>query len=252
MRRWLVYGVIVGFWGLMMTSLLVKEGLLFPSSTQPLDYKAIFEGRIPYHEERMGIYFHGKRVGYTSSCISPYRIKGKVSLVVRNLTELTVPFENRKIWFTAEGYSIVDEEWRILKMDYKFLSNLYQMRIKGDKEGDALKIKFNIEEETYTYRIPLSEVSSPSPIFLLPHLLPKRTYTIKFMNPFTQRYIKATLKMEGKRSLNGEDVYVVRLCAEKIKAHLLVKRTGEILKVETPFGWTFIREDENDQPSKSY
>jgi hypothetical protein len=250
MRRWLVCILVVIFWVIMTLSHLIKEEILFPPPIQLVNFRTIFKGRIPYHEEWMGIYLHGEKVGYASSYISPYKVDGLDGIVVRTLTEVNIPFGGEEIWVTIQGYSLIDQEWRISKMDYKILSGLYSMRIEGEKADEIFEIRFHTDGESYTHMIPISATSSLlSPIYLLPEMRPKRVYKIEFLNPFTQRYTTANLKIEGKKrvTIDGrEEVYLVRVDVEGTTAHLWVRKDGEVIKIDTPFGWTLIREEEED------
>lgn len=248
MKRSLIYLLIVIFWAVMMVSHFIKEGILFPPSIQPIDYRTIFKYRIPYHEEWMGIYLHGKKVGYTSSNISPYRGGGSSGLVLYNLTEISLPFKDKGLRIGIHGYSFIDQDWCISKMDYKITSDLYRMKIKGERRGDTLEIRLYIGEDRYIHTIPISKASSIfGPIYLLPAIRPKRVYTIGFLNPFTQKEITLNLTIEGKKRImidgREEEVYIVKVWRDGTLAHLLVRRNGELIRLDTPFGWTLLREE---------
>ncbi|MBU1486889.1 transglutaminase-like domain-containing protein [bacterium] len=245
-----IIGLIVGFWLVMMGLLLVKEGLL-PTKRKVLSYKEFLSKDIPFQEEWMGIYFNREKIGYSWTTINPHP-KG---FMVNSRASIFVSLCSKNMKMDITGLSIIDKDYRLSSFHYSLLSSDHKAKIKGRVEKDKLFLSV-LTGEVETERI-ISLKENPllsdllTPFRAFPRLDTGKEYLVSIIDPLSLALDTVKIKVTGKDSLLFEDkpleVVVLNLDYKGISTKVFTTPDGRILKCETPFGLTLIKESAEDQ-----
>lgn len=234
----------------MMGLLIVKEGLL-PTKRKVLSYKEFLTKDIPFQEEWMGIYFNQEKIGYSWTTINPHQ-KG---FLVSSRASIFVSLCSKNMKMNITGYSIIDKDYRLSSFYYSLLSSDYKAKIKGRVEKDKLFLSVLTGEGETERTISLKENPLVSdlltPFRTLPELDRQKEYLVTIIDPLSLTLDTVRLKVIGKDSLLFEnkllEVVVLNLDYKEVSTKVFITPDGRILKCETPFGLTLIKESAEDQ-----
>jgi hypothetical protein len=252
MRRRLVILGVVGFWLVMMGTLVrrwIHERRL---GRAPGTYRSTLTRERRNYQERMGIYWRGRRVGHTQTLFF-YREDGRHS--IQNATRLTegVPGFPRESAFELHTTLLVGVDLSLERLSMSLEVNGQEAaRCDGTVEDGKLTLRPTLNgerQEPMELEIPPGAMVSQalSPLLALPPLRTGMRWSVTVVDPFTLAPSQAEVRVLRREDLQwqGQTVgtHVVEVQSGMwMRALAWVSREGEVLKQQTVLGLTFIRE----------
>lgn len=253
MRYRLVVVMVVGFWVVMMASLVRRWLLEVKPESIPGTYRSVLTPERRNYHSRMAIYLPGqeKKAGYTETVFNygedqTYRIT--------NATRVQVPVPGLLEQLAAFGLQtqvVVNRAYALESFSILLASPVLNAKCDGQVEDGELVVRAAIRGEgEQVHRFPLPPggmvASGLSPLLALPPLRVGLRWTVAVMNPLTFEPTEVELEVLRRETLEwaGEpwDTHVVAIRAGYVEAHAWVARNGEVLKETSIFGVTLVKE----------
>jgi hypothetical protein len=204
-----------------------------------------------YKEQWMGIYYQGEKVGYSSTTIN--RLSGKESpgYIILNRIFMMVNLLDNPVKVYFEGVLRTDKEFRMRNFSSRLRSAGHEIKLDGALDGDTLTLSVVTGNKVFRKRTTVGEdvnlSNSLTPMLFMPALKLGVTYSVDILDPLTlaTSTAKITIKDMEPLEYGGKpiDTYVVEAQYQGITYTSWVTEGGEVLKEETPLGWTLVRED---------
>lgn len=260
MRRRLIMVGVVAFWLVMMATLVRRHLRQARLERLPGTWGAVLTRARRNYQERMGIWWHDKRVGHSHTV---FLYKEDASHVIDNHTELTVAIPSllpTRTTFKLHTEVTVgaDHSLRGLHM------SLEGPLLRGTCEGVVTDGKLVLhpwldgkrQEPIELQLPPNAQISQAmSPLLALPRLRKGMRWAVTVVDPFTLAPAKVTLEVLRREVLEWQgqrvDTYVVKIDSGMwMRALAWVSLDGEVLKQRTLLGLTFIKEPvPDDKPA---
>jgi hypothetical protein len=244
--RRLFYGAIVIFWVAMMLL------LVFRQHTPHLLTKAVSTGVIPQEllgEQWMGVYYKKEKIGYSCRNFEKTEKGYRISEVLRmNLKVMDSP---KKL--VTETIAMLDNNLVLTSFEVRFVSDT-DMKIFGKVEGRDLHMKIETPSAKLEQKIVLEDSPvldlSIVPTILREGLRSGKRFNMTMFDPSTFSRVRMSVEITGteKISVMGESREVYRLQGNMFGSDfsLWLTAKGEILKEESPMGFSFEREKKED------
>ncbi|MBM4032379.1 MAG: hypothetical protein FJ291_11395 [Planctomycetes bacterium] len=262
MQYRLVAVAVVGFWAVMMASLVRRWLLEVKPELIPGTYRSVLTRERENYYCKMGIYLAGgeKRVGHTETAFH-YTDDGKHRLT--NTTRLEMPATgllSKLAAFGTDTVVVVGKDYTLERFSVAVSSAVLNAQCDGQvvERGKFLEIRVNVRGEgVEVHRVRLEKgglvAGGLSPLLALPRLHVGMRWTTVVFNPLTLSPQTVELEVLHRDRLrwSGEilDTHVVEIRSGFMKAQAWVARNGEVLKETTLFGLTLIRERVEEAPN---
>ncbi|MFH1641098.1 MAG: hypothetical protein ABIA66_03940, partial [Candidatus Omnitrophota bacterium] len=236
-----------------MTALFLKKEI-FPClfSKQAKGYRKIIPADLLLKDSWYGIYFKNAKIGYSHTQVTA---AGKIEDVSYTITtqaflNLSILGESQLVWLEGEANL---KENHLLK-DFIFLLRMGDQKFSVEgrcKSADKLLLKINTAsgslEQELTVPPDLMVASLFSPFNMLANLKQREQFIINFFNPVTQGIESARVRVLRREKLLASGVLsealVIESDSQGFKTITWVDADkGDILRQETPLGWTVIKE----------
>ena len=182
----------------------------------------------------VGILYKEKRAGFFHivNDLSSVRLDGEIHL---NLI-------GKKSLLKLNGTSLLKPDGKIESFSLKAVCGDYNFTANGMEDYGGLLVKFSGDGNSQTQMRIARNISIRD--ILVPDLKIKygKRKKIVIFNPVTGMQETVCIRGEGTDYLQGVKVNIVNLNCGGSASKLWVTDNGEILKAETPFGFTFVRE----------
>lgn len=241
------------FW-LTMMGIFVYQEIIQPSSFifargNSRNARAFF--KLPLRQEWMGIYYRDSKVGFSYTTISPKVIDGEEGYNITNKTKLSLAMSGEEYNLSLDGYSFVDNLYKMKRFEMKVVSGQYCISLKGESSGDIFSITVRSAGEVFHKEIEMEDetllANTLTPFYVLPTLYPGRSFSVSIIDPLTLTLGRAEVKVGEKEDyiFRGQKrrVMPVEVTYRGISSRALVTEGGEILREETPLGWVMVKED---------
>jgi len=246
---------IIVFWLVMMGLLVKREFIPFLGPTLAGGgYKNLLSSGLPFRQEWMGIYYNSEKVGYSSTSTGEYKGSDYSGYTIQNRTYARINMlgEDNEVQF--QGFLIVDETYRLKKFNFIMNSGIHRIRVDGNLIGKTLDLNIVSGNTNINKRLTVEKdlllTNTMAPFLTLPNLTPGMSYYVDIIDPLTLGTGKARIKVTSIEKYNFknklQDVYVVETEYKGIKATSWVNEEGEILRQETPLGWTMVKESQDE------
>lgn len=258
MQRRLVIVVVVGFWAVMMATLVRRWLLEVRPELEPGTYRSVLTRARRNYQWRKGIYLPGKRglerVGYTQT-VFYYRADGKYS--IRNITRARVSVPgilDTPVPFELDASAVVGTDFRLERLSLTFDSEPLKANGHGRLVDGTLMLRGTVNGEErgpYEIALPQGEVAAQgfSPLLALPPLKAGMKWSAVVVDPFTFRPSKVELEVLRREPLVWEgkprNTFLVVIRAGPgglFSARAWVTPDGDVLKEQTLLGLTLIKE----------
>jgi len=249
MARKLFILMVIAFWALM-TGLFVQKHYLFNRTTYEAEGHSFLDP-----EYRMGIYYGHERIGEFQFHCYPwsdvvergYRLASSLHLKYPPVGEAHIT-----------GESFTDEQLALRKFEYYLNCRLTMLdeqeaRLEGTVEKGKLKLRLTWGALAKLFEIPvLGNISLYDPI--TPWIVGERfrlgqEYSVEVFNRFTRRPQVATVRvLRSKRiPFEGHEVpgYEVEAIVEDFKSLFWIGKDGRVYRMESPLGFSLVREPLN-------
>jgi len=266
MRRRLVAIAVVGLWLVMMATLVRRWILEVRPELVPGTYQSVLTRERRNYQWRKGIYWPTaaglQRVGHTQT-VFHYRNDAGYTIYNTTRVEVAVPgFLPRPTTFELDASAVVDATFALQRITMRLESEAVRARGFGRVANGKLALYVTVndqEREPVVIDVPRGEVVAQglSPLLALPPLKVGMKWSVLVVDPFRFRPSKVELEVVRREPLEWEgqrhDTYVVAIRAGGIPALAWVTPEGEVLREQTLFGLTFIKErvsEEGDAKQK--
>lgn len=256
MNRVFFWGSTV-FWVLMM-SLLIRNDILplYVPEDNP-GYDAVLRGIDSPKVREMVVYKDGQEVGTSSTTIVP-RPDGSYS--IQNGTSIEIPIGPAvsKIQATAEVTLDKDKEFDRLFLSVNALG--VHAGVSGQRVADKIELEVDLNGQIYNEELPYERgvmASYFEPFAVGSRLRVGQVWHTKILDPMSRRFTTAEMRVVGKETIElslreGEplgkfDTYKIVMDWGTTRLSAWATEKGEVLKQETPLGYTLVyRETEDD------
>lgn len=185
----------------------------------------------------VGIFHEGKRAGFCHTVTTP----SSMSLYA----ELILNFLGKKQSMKIDGRSNFRTDGKIDNFSFKFTSGKHEIEAHGSDEGKDFLIEVDSGGSQTQIRlhgdISVSELYIPDV-----DLIPGEKRKVNLINPITGTRETATIEVLGYHNLEGSKVKLAKVDYFGSTSRFWIRDDGEILKAETPLGFTFVRESRED------
>jgi hypothetical protein len=246
------YIVITIFWAITMIMLIQKY--YFPEGLQRIHIKTHLPDEF-FKEQWMGAYLNGEKIGYTFRKVTEstdgYTIVYKLSVRLKMMGAE----KNIETYINAD----TDKLFRLLSFTFRLKSDV-NMVITGRVDRKILLLSINTGGLTSKKTMELKEPPYLN-LSVIPNILKKDMVTgnkiyMPVIEPtdLGQGYMEVeVVKKDSIISMGRrQDVYKLRTSFRGIETFMWLTDKGEVLREESPLGFTLIRETEDDavQPGR--
>ncbi len=223
--------MLIVFWGVMMCMLL-KEKFFFHEKGH------IRQFSLKKGDYWIGILYKGERAGFFHivNDLSSVRLDGEIHL---NLI-------GKKSLLKLNSTSLLKPDGKIKSFFLKAACGNYNFTANGIEDHGGLLVKFSGDGNSQT-QVRIARNISIRDV-LVPDLRIKHgeRRKLKIYNPVTGTQETAFIKVERSDFFQNSKVKIINMDCGGSTSKLWVTEDGEILKAETPFGFTLVREKKED------
>ncbi len=246
MARKLLILMVISFWALM-TGLFIKNHYSFRQDAHHISKPALLDP-----EYRMGVYYGEKRIGEFRFNAYPlldypdegYRLATSLHLKYSPIGEAHIT-----------GHSLTDKRLLLREFNYYVRYKLKMFdeqnaRLVGSLHDGKLVLRVKWGTFDRTFEMPAGEgISLYDPI--TPWIVggeyrPGREYTVEVLNRFTRTRQLAKVKVlsEKKIHFQGKEIpgFEVETTVGEMKSTFLLGREGKLYRMESPVGFSLVRE----------
>ncbi|MFC1806617.1 hypothetical protein ACFL09_06545 [Planctomycetota bacterium] len=255
MRRRLFILCVVGFWVVMMGTLVRRYLLEVRPEYVPGTWQSVLTRERRNYQWRKGIYLPTtkglQRVGHTQT-VFYYRGDRKYS--IQNHTKATVAVPGilpKPTAFELMATALVTSDFSLERLTMRLDSEPVKAICHGHVENGKLILRATVndqEQEPFEIDLPSGQVAAQgfSPMLALPRLEEGMKWEVVVVDPFTFRPSRVEMEVRRREKIEWQgtkvDTYVVAIRSGILGAVAWVTPEGEVLKEQTLFGLTFIKE----------
>jgi hypothetical protein len=264
MRHRLVVVAVVGFWAVMMASLVRRWLLEVKPESIPGTYRSVLTPDRQNYHCRMAIFLPGQaeKAGYTET-VFLYADDGRYRISNTTRVQVAVPGLLEKLAaFALDTQVIVGKGHALERFSVLVRSLGLNAECRGEVVGDELVLRARLEgeeDQVRRIRLPAGEVVAAglSPLLALPPLRVGMRWTTRVLNPLTFEPSEVELEVLRREPLEWEgrtwSTHVVQIRSGYVTAQAWVASNGEVLQETSLFGVTFVKEpraEEAPEPPK--
>ena len=237
--------LVILFWALMM-------GLLFQKTyIRPVSHKISWSGgsgpEVKPGEQWMGIYFQDKKIGYA---FTEWQKEGlDLRLLERTVMDLTVMGQPQTVNVSTQ--CLLGPTLQLKSFRFLLTSDQVHFQAMGEVKGKQLEVRLLGVGENRVIQVPLDQVPFlwPNLRFFLKDQNWKETKRLQvaLFDPATLNMETLTIQAEGEERLRigNQEIQALRLeqTYKGITVRSWVGPEGEILKEESPLGFTLVKEE---------
>ncbi len=244
-KRGIIIFIII-FWGVATGWLIINEIMPEKISGFAGGYKNMFSGGMVMSDKWMQILLNGKKAGYSHTNIESHDDNAVQRYVVRNTTQLSLVVMGTIQSVSVNAEAELDALYNLQNFSFRMNSGHYKMYITGTRNnGDIFDVNIKSGNTRSKMKVVIPDdaiVYSPMVELTLKNIKPGHSVKIKTFNPITMgtesMLIKA-LRYED-ITVNGKDYHATVLSADYqgLKILTWIDKSGNIIRQNTPFGWT--------------
>lgn len=266
MRRLVIVSV-VGLWVVMMGTLVRRWVLEVRPERTPGTWQSVLTRARSHYQWRKGIYLPTakglERVGFTQT-VFYHRADGKYT--IQNETRVTVAVPNllpTPTAFDLHATALVGGDFTLERLTMRLDSEVARAICDGHVEDGKLVLRAEINgmaQEPFEIALPEGQVASQgfSPVLALPALKVGMKWSVVIVDPFTFRPSAVEIEVLRREPIRWEgnevDTYRLVIRSGILSALAWVTPDGEVLREQTLFGLTFIKErlpdEDAEEPKK--
>lgn len=252
MYRRLVILAVVGFWLVMMATLVRRYLHERRLARVPGTYRSILTRARRNYQERMGIYWRGKRVGYTQTLFY-YRDDGKHDIQNKTRVKVAIPGFPQETAFKLDTSVLVGHDLSLEHLRMRLEADLFTAECQGTVTHDGKLVLHpwlnGVRQAPIELTLPSGEMISQglSPLLALPPLEEGMHWSVTVLDPFTLTPSQVEMRVVKRETLEWQGrkvpTHVVDIQSGFwMAARAWISRDGEVLKQKTLLGLTFIKE----------
>ena len=237
---------------LVILSWVLMMGLLFEKTyIRPVSHKIGWRGgggpEVKPGEQWMGIYFREKKIGYA---FTGWEKEGlDLRLLERTVMDLTVMGQPQTVHVSTQ--CLLDPTLQLKSFRFLLTSDQVNFQAVGEVKGKQLEVRLLGVGENKVIQVPLGQVP-----FLWPNLRfflkdqnwkENKSLQVALFDPATLNLETLTIRAKGEERLRigNQDVQALQLeqSYKGITVRSWIGPEGEILKEESPLGFTLVKEE---------
>ncbi len=200
-------------------------------------------------ESFLGAYFQGERIGFVRNRFSD--TEGG-NLLLEQEAYLVLNILDRKEPIRLEGEALLSSGYLLRKFSYRLDSAFYRADIRGEVKGETLRLILDTGKDVIRQRLALSSppfISTSRRAYLLA-ASPEEGERMKvpYFDPFSLSLQNTTVTYQGREKvvINGRvrNLHRFRESFAGIRVSSWLDEEGNVVKEESPAGFTFIAEPE--------
>jgi hypothetical protein len=249
MRRRLIQGSIVLFW-LAATGWLIRYEA-FPAYFVGASsgYRSLFRESPLILDSWMRIYFKGSPIGYSHTQIDTDEKDPVARFVLASQTRLELNMMGAPQSIAVSIEAALDAVYQLQHFRFTLDARPYATRVEGRRiQGDRFDVQIVSDASTrrLELRIPDDVVLySPMTELALSRLRPGQQQFVRTLDPTSLSIIEIGVRAEERELIHhrGQEIEALRLAMDYhgLKIRSWIDAHGQLLRQETPFGWTIER-----------
>jgi hypothetical protein len=250
--------LVVGFWIVMMATLVRQWILEVRPEFVPGTYRSVLTREREDHHWRMGVYLPLEggltRVGHTETLYTPLRDSGQYK--IQNSTQVSIPLPGALAGvparFELETTAWISGRYELQQVLMHLRSDAFEADCRGTVNAGKLTLHPRVDGQPmdpYVVELPSGkEVVSQglSRLMSLPPLSEGMRWEAIVVNPITMQpsVVEMTVLRREKLQWGGKlvDTHRLEVRSGPVRSHAWVSLSGEVLKEKTLFGLTLIKE----------
>ena len=249
----LVRFVILFCW-LVMLVLLAQKNCLKPR-VDHLSFTKVGD-TIDAHEEWLGIYFEGEKVGYSTT--KTKRVGDFYEISENSLMYLKTLGSKQQI--DTKIQSVVNKDYSLRSFKFSLYSGRVKFSLQGEVAGNNFNLIIMSGKNKSRSTFPVKQVpylsNTLKPYIFNQGLKEGKKFNVPFFDPATLSSSEITIEVLGKEKIlfSGKEIIVFKLkeSFEEIETLAFVSESGETLKEEGPLGLTLIKETQKEALSDEW
>jgi len=243
---------VTAFWAVMMGALVQREIVPVWVQSAPVSYGSLLSPNEVFKRSSLGIYFRGVRLGEADTFLSRRADRGLdlVSRVTLSLAKMDMPLlgpiGDVRVALTARvGPHETLESFRVA------LRKPICATMSGRVVGDQLHVTTELEDGTQSHMaLPFEPgrilSNALCPFVGMRNLRVGKQWEFASLNPLTLRLTPVKVTVTAKETVTfagqPQEVFVLTAKHGAIEVTSWITESGEVLKQETPFGFSLHRE----------
>lgn len=200
-------------------------------------------------EQWMGVYYRNDRIGYSRRNFEKREGGYKMS----ETTKMNINVFGAKKQMEMITNAYLDRDLKLDSFDLSFDSGV-SMHVSGRMEGKKLHLSFDIGGRRTEEVLPLDDVPSLNfswePGIFREGLKTGRKFSLAIFDPLSLSRGEMFLEVRDKErvpSMGGTyEAFKIRATLKGVDFHVWITEKGEVIKEESPMGFTLIREKKED------
>lgn len=244
---------VTAFWAAMMGALVQREIVPVWVQSAPVSYGSLLSPNEVFRNSSLGVYFRGVRLGEADIFLKRRAGRGLdlVSRVTLSLAKMNMPLlgpiDDVRVALTARvGPQQRLESFRVVLREPVFAT------MSGQVVGDQLHLTTEFEDGSQSLMaLPFDPghilSNALCPFVGMRNLRVGKQWEFASLNPLTRRLTPVKVTVTAKETVTfagqPQEVFVLTAKHGAIEVTSWVTENGEVLKQETPFGFSLLREE---------
>jgi hypothetical protein len=224
--------------------LLLSSALTLPAGATPLSTQKATQ------DMWAGLYFNGRKIGYSHVTMAPATYKGKSVLRINSVSEAHIEMFGKKVDQVTKGFTYTDSTYKPLYSENVISSNGSVLNIKADYQPGKILCTVNSGGTPVHKEVPVpsgANLAADSPDSGMgKRMKPGQKVTYYYLEPLSLTLQKTDIEVQAKEKvqLAGTAYNAIRVQATMSFGALTSWETeaGDLLKSEMPLGMAMFRE----------
>lgn len=197
-------------------------------------------------EQWFGLYYQGRKIGYTQTSIAPEELRGVPGVMMSDRGWLSFTLLGIPQRMTVSSSASLDAYWRLQRFSADMKTDAYRLRWSGVRDGDTLVMSVDTEQGQSRTRL-----RDPGQGMLVVGLSSWAAFhrlkvgqwgRLWVLNPMALKPEEIFFHVRAMEQLAGKDVLVIETECRGMTTTSWVTPSGDVIKEESPLGWQLVAE----------
>ena len=246
MRRGLLRAGLVVFWLATFAWLLRFEAYPDLFGETPAGYRQLLSRDVLLRDSWLRIAFQGRSVGFSHSTLELDEEDPAGRHLLRNRMHLRLPLPGGERKIYVDSLVKLNDQYDLQGFTFALAADEYRARVEGQRVSEQtfdLTVRLGDNEQRRTVDIPRDVVLySPMTETAVRRLRPGQSLTLRTLDPISLSSVPLKIRALRREPFSvGEREYDATVLETEYMGNTLlswVDASGDLLRQETPFGWT--------------
>ena len=239
--------IAVGWFASVGLVVLHEQGHVFGGAVNPL---ASIGATLEPKEQWFGVYYGQQKVGFAYTMLAPEERQGMPGFSMMDRGHLLFTLMGTPQQIDVSSQAFIDADWRLQQFHAAILTERYRLQWSGKRHGEAMQLTMTSNDNTTTYRLHdpggRAMVSGLSSWLSFHRLSVGQWGEVWLLNPISLKPEAVHFSARRKELFNGQEALVIETDVQGVTTTTWVTPDGQVLKEESPMGWTLLQESQAD------